>query len=130
MGTASSGIMLAAALLLLAWIEESGCGVVLDNLCAPPDDLTARVVGCTPKAIEQMQSNRAVFEVAELCSTLIAEAASTLKQLESRGEVEDVSVAKPASKATPTTTTSGHRRTPSTSIAFDEESGTGTSGSL
>jgi UDP-N-acetylglucosamine:LPS N-acetylglucosamine transferase len=115
---------------VLAWIEESGCGVVLDNLCAPPNDLTSRVMRCVPKAIEQMHSNRAVFEVAELCNALVAEARSLPEESASRNEGEDVSVAKPAAKAPPTTMTSGHRRTPSTSTAFDIESGTGSSGSI
>lgn len=61
---------------VLAWVEGSGVGIALDDLT----DLTAMASGrlaesvraCLPAAAAQKQSNRAVFEVADLLRSLIS----------------------------------------------------------
>lgn len=136
---------------VLEWIEECGVGVVLDSLLDLPADLTRQVAQCMPKAIERMHANRAVFEVADLCRTLIVEATGN------EADVDGVIPCVPAPAAaieccavdgaadscgdacdTLMTKMMGcgggvhhaHRRVPSTEMAPGDEFGTGASGVL
>ena len=60
--------------LVLDWIDESGAGVVVDDLTRLPPDLCERVRRCRPTVRANAAANRAVFEVRDLVTSLLAEA--------------------------------------------------------
>ena len=51
---------------VLQWVQESGCGVVLDSLTDLPTNLCERVRRCVPSVAHQAAANRAVFETRDL----------------------------------------------------------------